>query len=831
MFKKIDIKKYGLYKDFRWLPGLKELSRMNIIYGRNYSGKTTLSRIFDGITLGALHKDYLDADFTLYTDDTTVPEVKENNMGDCPYDVRVYNSDYVNRNLSWLKNEEEGDIKPFALIGSDNVEAQRAIDEINEQLGSVEEKKGLLYTEKIKGEEFSTKQGKYEEDINSLENQLRTKANGDIKRQNYYVKQGSSYIVTNIKGDIEQILKCDVAEPEEGQDKDTVFHNYSLDESVVLSDEVKEQLRKTVDEAQKEKIQRLPEGEPHLSEYEEQVKDLVTKKITLTQTLQELVENDLLQKWVDEGRELNTERKTCAFCGNPISPERWETLNAHFSKESEELKHSLTTLREKLDKASNGLDGFLESKNFKKENIYVTYSEEYASVIGQWDEYVVGYKKAIGNLMDLIAERLANLFKPVEYTLEPFKTSLLPVLKAINDLIEKNNEYGLKLDREKHAARDKLRIDYVYQFCTDIHYTERLEKLERDEKEVEGKETEVKKLASQIKGLKDLRAEKERDKKDEGKAAQKVTKLLVNHFGNGSLSLEPEDLEDEVDEETGEIKKRTRFVVKRGGQYAKNLSEGEKSLISFCYFIAKMDDELNGPDANNLVIFIDDPISSLDSSHIFFMYSLIDSVIAEPRRYGQMFISTHNLEFLKFLKRIDLPGEWGRKEVSHYVVAKLRKGDTDEYKCEIKEMPKYLKDYVTEYNFLFQQIHEIASPVSGDKQTLYGNKYSQYYNIGNNMRKFLECYLFYRYPNTEDPIKSHLKKLFDGTVPSEVNRVVNEYSHLVWAERGLRVVDVPEIEKAAKHILKALKTKDEEHFKTLCASVGVDENIDLSLTA
>ena len=53
MFKKIDIKKYGLYKDFRWLPGLKELSRMNIIYGRNYSGKTTrnLTVVENGTTL------------------------------------------------------------------------------------------------------------------------------------------------------------------------------------------------------------------------------------------------------------------------------------------------------------------------------------------------------------------------------------------------------------------------------------------------------------------------------------------------------------------------------------------------------------------------------------------------------------------------------------------------------------------------------------------------------------------------------------------------------------------------------------------------------------
>ena len=51
MFTKIDIKKFGLYKDFKW-AGLPELSRVNIIYGRNYSGKTTLSRIFDGVFLG-----------------------------------------------------------------------------------------------------------------------------------------------------------------------------------------------------------------------------------------------------------------------------------------------------------------------------------------------------------------------------------------------------------------------------------------------------------------------------------------------------------------------------------------------------------------------------------------------------------------------------------------------------------------------------------------------------------------------------------------------------------------------------------------------------------
>jgi hypothetical protein len=140
-------------------------------------------------------------------------------------------------------------------------------------------------------------------------------------------------------------------------------------------------------------------------------------------------------------------------------------------------------------------------------------------------------------------------------------------------------------------------------------------------------------------------------------------------------------------------------------------------------------------------------------------------------------------------------------------------------------MPTYLKKYMTEYNFLFEQIYEIGKLNSKEEQTLYGEEYTLYYNIGNNMRKFLECYLFNRYPDTDDPLTEHLIDMFDNHVPSEVNRVMNEYSHLAWAERGMKVMDVPEVVTAAHEILRALKTKDNAHYVTLCKSVGVDETV------
>ena len=88
--------------------------------------------------------------------------------------------------------------------------------------------------------------------------------------------------------------------------------------------------------------------------------------------------------------------------------------------------------------------------------------------------------------------------------------------------------------------------------------------------------------------------------------------------------------------------------------------------------------------------------------------------------------------------------------------------------------------------------------------------------------------MFYRFPDSDDPTRDHLDMLFEGHELSEVHRVINEYSHLAWAERGLKVIDVPEIEKTAKMIMKALQTKDPSHYEVLLKSVGIKERVDFS---
>lgn len=294
---------------------------------------------------------------------------------------------------------------------------------------------------------------------------------------------------------------------------------------------------------------------------------------------------------------------------------------------------------------------------------------------------------------------------------------------------------------------------------------------------------------------------------DESKGAELVNQHLVRFFGHDALKL--------IAEGEGPISK---FKIMRDGKLAHHLSEGECSLIAFCYFIARIEDELN---SSNPIIYIDDPISSLDSNHVFFVFSLIDSIIAKPKKYSQLFISTHNMDFLKYIKRITVPAEENSrsKEVAHFLIERQQKQNGT--RSWLTKMPDHIKNYSTEFNYLFDQIYTIykcTQQKKGNVEKIYDNTYTQLYNLPNNLRKFLECYLFFKYPNNESPLEN-LDKLFDGNDFSFINRVVNENSHLTQLDRGLKPMDMNEVERCVELVIEKIKSVDEEQYKALVASV------------
>ena len=91
------------------------------------------------------------------------------------------------------------------------------------------------------------------------------------------------------------------------------------------------------------------------------------------------------------------------------------------------------------------------------------------------------------------------------------------------------------------------------------------------------------------------------------------------------------------------------------GNTFQTLSEGEKMIISFLYFIELCKGKQNEIEASKKkIIVIDDPISSLSHIYIFNIGQLIKSNFTKPdSKYEQIFILTHSLYFfyeLTFIK-------------------------------------------------------------------------------------------------------------------------------------------------------------------------------------
>ena len=189
MIKRLNIPNFGSFSGFDWKSSVRrkgeisEFKRLNILYGRNYSGKTTLSRILHSFEVGRLPRNYSGPEFEVFSNGKALTQ---EDISSPSFDIRVYNSDFVSENLSFLTNENEGEIRPFAILGSGNKEIEKRIRKIEEELGDEARKTGRNYELAQAREDHLKKKQKAEEAKNDLNNKLRRHANDHIKPNRRY---------------------------------------------------------------------------------------------------------------------------------------------------------------------------------------------------------------------------------------------------------------------------------------------------------------------------------------------------------------------------------------------------------------------------------------------------------------------------------------------------------------------------------------------------------------------------------------------------------------------------------------------------------------------
>jgi len=795
--KKIDsIKNMAVFHDFKWSTSVRddgnnvaEFKNINIIYGRNYSGKTTISRAVRALETGFISEKYDNPEFIFsFEGGRNATHVSLKNHGQI---IRVFNEDFVKENLKFIVDHDQA-INSFAILGEDNTRIKEEIELHETELGNTEQCTGLIGS-------FLAAQKKFEEANNNLtdkqseiENKLRDKANksgSGIKHNKFF--GDANYNVTKIKSDISTINEATYTP----LSSDEISNHQNLLREIPKNE--------------------MPPLEPFNLKYNaifSKSKNLVEKKILPSDPINELLNDSLLEIWVRSGRDHHkNKRDKCAFCGGELPKDLWEKLDKHFNQESEELRKEIDIILIDIEKEKSKIQNIF---NIKNSDFYTNYHDELDAITDNFSTNKKLYIENLDSLKKQVEQRKNDIFNAF-ILIEPL--SCVSKLEQIHIDYEKirfnSNDFTSSLSKEQLKARVALRLQEVRTFINDINYIEECAVIEIL-KELKNKMEEKKDLAnSEVTKKRAIITELKAKLKDESKGAERVNDYLNNFFGHKSLLLKA--IEEKFEDESAGY----RFEVTRNERKAFHLSEGECSLIAFCYFMAKLEDiETKG---NQPIIWIDDPICSLDSNHIFFIYSIIntkivapekyqeDGVLKERPRFKQLFISTHNLDFLKYLKR--LTGALNKKTSQYFIIRRAYQEST------ISIMPKYLKEYVTEFNFLFHQIFKCANA-----KIDHDENHDCYYNFGNNARKFLEAFLYYRYPDANEKDDKLARFFGDDTLAASLtDRINNEYSHLAGVfERSMLPIDIPEMKTTASYILKKIKEKDPDQYTALLTSIG-----------
>ncbi len=254
------------------------------------------------------------------------------------------------------------------------------------------------------------------------------------------------------------------------------------------------------------------------------------------------------------------------------------------------------------------------------------------------------------------------------------------------------------------------------------------------------------------------------------------------------------------------------YQIRRNGKpVTGSLSEGEKTAIALCYFLSML--EAEGRQPKNLIVVVDDPISSLDTKALHYAFGIIRGALEGA---GQLIIMTHHLHFMNEVKKwLKNRAKKEKPTATLLFLDAVQHADADTRSSSIKVMPKLIREYDSEYQYLFHLVLEFTR--SPDGQTGY------FYVMPNALRKVLEICLAFKLPGSEG-LSSKMDNVANGGYDLDPARV-RALDRLAQLESHADNLDdlvtfssmtIEETKDAADALLALMKALDQEHFDRLC---------------
>jgi len=633
MITKIILKKVASYGED---PAILETDKkINFIYGLNGTGKTTISKYLQN--------------------------KNDSNFCNCSIEginnekILVYNQKFIDDNF-YLSSTQKG----IFSLKSENKEAKEKIDntikeikKLNAQIKNDELKTGLQF-------DLIEKQNDIENLQNTAENktwEIKTKYSGGDRILEFCLdgKKGSKkdlfdYIlktqkstnkpqktINDLKKEAEATQGTNAKIYDETQVKKVSFDFWKIEEKTIFNEVI-------------------------IGNENSQVAGLINK----------LNNSD----WVKDGKNFiqkpEVENETCPFCQQKtITKQLYQEIQNYFD---ETYQQKITTL-ENLDKEY--FDEYQKVKDLESKLLQIDFIKNKE----------VEFKLLFKNLIEKLSNNWNKINKKIKspnitITLE---TSILEQ-KALNNFLDKIIE-EIKTHNEKVKNKQNTKNQIIKDFWeimrweydqTTENYIIQKSKLENEKSYIENEESQIK---IKIREQENIIKESQKEMVNIQDAIDNINSQLIL-FGLDGFSIIP------AGEKTYKLKRPNEDTTK-----FETLSEGEKTVISFLYFLELCKGKENNDEVlTEKIVVIDDPISSLSHMYVFNVAQLIRKNFFN-NEYKQIFVLTHNLYFFYELLHKQKDNNCKLFRLSRSRFSKLSEMNRKDIQNEYQSYWQVLKDY------------------------------------------------------------------------------------------------------------------------------------------
>lgn len=765
-------KNLGIFHDYNHQKDVPDFKRYNLIYGWNGSGKTTLSRLFSTLPSGSSDR-YPDLEYRIDTEDGSLTHKKGYSRK-----VMVFNHEYVAENAPILENTDAS-AKHIFILGEED---KKLVSQIE--------------VDKTRKAQLS----------DSLNKDDRKEGTVSLLTQKKTAATAKNDLFTNIAKTIGASRGGTAIREYRKPNAEKAYER--LSEKATITPEQVEEYESRLRESVLDKIGKIALGKISITENDKSGEydplDLLEKTVNSSNTVlkrtakQELIarleKNPDIAEWVAVGIQVHKKHKSgdCEYCQQVIPQERAEALARHFNEAYEEIIADTNLLMAQLENVAQSLKAL---SLIDKANFYKQLRSEYE-----------GIRKSLEGKREVIQSSISSLFEKLEdkktKTHQTFQTmdqidfsGFSDELQKLNSLIDSHNDITDNFSKSAEEAKTELEKHYVSSIYDDA---------KSHEQTIEDITKQVSDTEKQIDDLEKTISENESRLRNSKIACDRINKLLKELLGGDEIVFE--------DIEFG-------YAIKRNGVIAKDLSEGEKTIISFAYFLVHL--QSKDFKLKEGVVVIDDPISSLDVDYVYRVSSLIQTKLRGSR---QLFVLTHNYEFFQQLRRWFLNELNGRsveeKDYSGEFIMIKNSFDTKRKRrtAYLGRLDPLLKDYDSEYHYLFKKLLTYKDDVVETER----NTIEAIYPYPNFARKVMECFLAFRVPKRGSmqtllrEMKS-LNKDISGAELVDVYSFINSQSHLD-SRTGLIQFDPTLTKNGEQYITKTLeliRKCDEKHYAAM----------------